>query len=454
MEYVKQVARGWQTQNIHTEQETEDLDKAFEADEFIDIISPNFSDLIGARDIIYIASAQDTMEKMMKSIAGESKGLLILKREALSYDQFGHELVECVISDRNPFINKRVSELSALFKERYNVGLVTVRAKEWSSVENDAVVDVNESNKDNFTSEAQYALVSKSEEEEKLDQIETGLDMSVRAHAKEELHKEQVVQQAEELVANKTITGNDHILSYGDVALVVADEKHMLEMSQSKDFYVVSRVGALPHQFTFYSFIPVLIFVAMLILVATSVIDMAPAALTVTCVFFIGGWIVPSDIPEMVDIRLLMLIATSLSFARCMTKTKLAEVIAAEITNGATTPFSNLLLIYAITLLITELISNNAAAALMFPIAISVAETLGVNFKAFAMAVLIASTAGFASPIGYQTHVMVWAPGGYRFKDFVIFGIVPDLIYWFVSCGLITVIYPFDQDLVPFPIKK
>jgi hypothetical protein len=244
---VKQVASDvetkvksvWQTEQVPTEQEAQDLKDAFDADEFIDIISPDFSDLLGARDIIYISSAQDTMEKMMKSIAGESKGLLILKREALSFEGFGHELVECVISDRNPFLNKKVSELSALFKERYNVGLVTVRAKEWSSVEEaeigaDPAMDFPVIHKETFTSEAEYTLVTKAEDE-KIDQIETGLEMSVRIHAKEDHHKEEVLQQAEELVANMTITGSDHILSYGDVAFVVADEKHLQEMSQSRD---------------------------------------------------------------------------------------------------------------------------------------------------------------------------------------------------------------------------
>jgi di/tricarboxylate transporter len=128
-----------------------------------------------------------------------------------------------------------------------------------------------------------------------------------------------------------------------------------------------------------------------------------------------------------------------------MTKSGLALRVAQQIGNSDPSNFGALLLVYAITLVITELISNNAAAALMYPIAVALADELGVSFKPFAMAVLLASTAGFMSPIGYQTHVMVWGPGGYRFKDFLIFGFVPDLVYWFLGCSLVPLIFKFDE---------
>ena len=172
---------------------------------------------------------------------------------------------------------------------------------------------------------------------------------------------------------------------------------------------------------------------------------MCPAALTVTAFFFMGGWIKPEEIPKMVDIRLLMLMGCSLSFAKAMTKSGLALRIAATISDANPSNFGALLLVYALTLVITELISNNAAAALMYPIAVALADQLQVSFKPFSMAVLIASTAGFMSPIGYQTHVMVWGPGGYRFKDFLIFGFVPDVVYWLLGCALIPLVFRFED---------
>ena len=240
-------------------------------------------------------------------------------------------------------------------------------------------------------------------------------------------------------------TVSEHILTLGDVILCVTNEKNVNALSRNRDFFVVSSVGSLPKPLTFYTLIPVACFIAMLILVACETIDICPAALALTAFFFMGGWIVPEDIPVMVDIRLLMLLGASLSFATSMTTSGLAATIAKSISEANPSPFSAILLIYAITLVITELISNNAAAALMYPIGVGLADELGVSFKPFAMAVLVSSTAGFMSPIGYQTHVMVWGPGGYRFKDFMLFGIAPDIIYWFLGCALTVALFPLHE---------
>ena len=69
---------------------------------------------------VFVSSAQDLVEKMMKSIAGESKGLFILNSNAMALPGFGTELLECVVSHQNPFLGKRVSEIAPLFAERYN----------------------------------------------------------------------------------------------------------------------------------------------------------------------------------------------------------------------------------------------------------------------------------------------------------------------------------------------
>jgi len=74
------------------------------------------------------------------------------------------------------------------------------------------------------------------------------------------------------------------------------------------------------------------------------------------------------------------------------------------------------------TVLLTEIVTNNAAAALMFPIAVAAALDLGADPRPFAMAVAVAASASFLSPIGYQTNTMVYGPGGYRFGDFARLG--------------------------------
>jgi di/tricarboxylate transporter len=92
---------------------------------------------------------------------------------------------------------------------------------------------------------------------------------------------------------------------------------------------------------------------------------------------------------------------------------------------------------------LNELISNNAAAALSFPFCLESARLLGVNERPFVMAVTLAASYAFASPIGYQTHMMVFGPGGYRFTDFMRVGIPLNLLMWIVAIVLIPLIWPF-----------
>ena len=93
----------------------------------------------------------------------------------------------------------------------------------------------------------------------------------------------------------------------------------------------------------------------------------------------------------------------------------------------------------------TEIITNNAAATLMFSIAINTAKVLNLNYKPFVMSVLVASSCGFAIPFGYATHLMVYNEGKYNMKDFLKIGIPVDLIWWGISSALIPIIWPFDN---------
>ncbi len=98
-------------------------------------------------------------------------------------------------------------------------------------------------------------------------------------------------------------------------------------------------------------------------------------------------------------------------------------------------------------MVLNELISNNAAAALSFPFCLESARLLGVSERPFIMAVTLAASYAFASPIGYQTHMMVFGPGGYRFTDFMRVGIPLNLLMWIVAIILIPWIWPFHVSV-------
>ena len=100
-------------------------------------------------------------------------------------------------------------------------------------------------------------------------------------------------------------------------------------------------------------------------------------------------------------------------------------------------------MLYGVTLLATELITNNAAAALMFPFAMDTASGLDVNYMPFVIAVMMAASAGFATPIGYQTNLMVYGPGGYRFSDYLKMGVPLDILVWIITVAIAPLVWPF-----------
>src|SRR5262249_2084692 len=106
---------------------------------------------------------------------------------------------------------------------------------------------------------------------------------------------------------------------------------------------------------------------------------------------------------------------------------------------GQGDPWITLAIIYTVTVIVTELITNNSAAALMFPLAVATANNLGVNYMPFVVAVVMAASPRLATPIRYQTNLMVYGPGGYRFSDYVKIGVPLDILI-----GVVTVaITPF-----------
>ncbi|EWH00146.1 SLC13 family permease [Halomonas sp. BC04] len=162
-----------------------------------------------------------------------------------------------------------------------------------------------------------------------------------------------------------------------------------------------------------------------------------------------GGMLVMRCVPaskarRYVDLSVLIVIAASFALGAAMTKTGAAAQIAQWlllIDNLA--PWGALALVYLMTVVFTELITNNAAAVLMFPIAVAVAEQLGVSFMPFVIAIMFAASASFMTPLGYQTNLMVFGPGGYRFTDYLRLGAPLSLIIGITAVGLIPFVWSF-----------
>ena len=145
-----------------------------------------------------------------------------------------------------------------------------------------------------------------------------------------------------------------------------------------------------------------------------------------------------------IDWSVLLVIGSALGLGAAVQQSGLAHGIADLLLQAVgDNPWLALLAVYVLTNVFTEMITNNAAAVLVYPIAKALAGDFGVDFTPFVVVIMIAASASFATPIGYQTNLMVYGPGGYRFTDYVKVGLPLNLIVLAVAVGLTPVVFPF-----------
>ncbi len=184
------------------------------------------------------------------------------------------------------------------------------------------------------------------------------------------------------------------------------------------------------------------ILAVMVLLSASGLLSILEAAFLASGAMIASGCLTASRARRSVDLPVLVVIASSFALGNAMTETGAAEWVAGSLLSfGLLTPWLALALVYLLTALFTELITNNAAAVLMFPIAMAVSEQLGVSVIPFAIAVMFAASATFATPLGYQTNMMVFGPGGYRFADFLRVGLPMNLFIGGVTVAVIALVY-------------
>ncbi|MFP7722340.1 SLC13 family permease [Lysobacter sp. A3-1-A15] len=153
----------------------------------------------------------------------------------------------------------------------------------------------------------------------------------------------------------------------------------------------------------------------------------------------------PDEAYEAVDWRVVMLLAGVLPLGIALERSGGADWVAQNAIGmlSAFGPGVTLSAIYLLTAVMTEVMSNNAAAVLVVPVAIAAAESLGVDAKPYLVAVAFAASTSFATPVGYQTNAMVYAAGGYRFSDFPKIGLPLNIIFWMMATVLIPRFFPF-----------
>ncbi|MCK4343191.1 MAG: SLC13 family permease [Phycisphaerae bacterium] len=236
----------------------------------------------------------------------------------------------------------------------------------------------------------------------------------------------------------------DIVLRPGDTLLLEAPPSFAQQQRDSRDFFLVSAMPDSTPRRHEKAWVAVVILAAMVTAAALGWLSMLVAAMLAAGLMIMTRCCSAAAARRNVDWSVLIVIAAALGIGRALDRTGTARVIADTLLEiGGENPWIALAVIFGLTTLFTEIITNNAAAALLFPIAMATADRLGVNSMPFVAAIMIAASASFATPLGYQTNLMVYGPGGYRFSDYLKIGIPLNLLMWITTVGLAPLIWPF-----------
>jgi di/tricarboxylate transporter len=229
----------------------------------------------------------------------------------------------------------------------------------------------------------------------------------------------------------------------GDMLLVEGKPDALQALAQTKGFLVVG-TPAHPEQRPGKLLITLLTLVAVVILVSLGVLPIVTAATAGCAVLMLTGCLRPSEAYRAINLSLVFILAGSLALGVALDKTGITTVLADWLAHLSTRtgPYLVMAGFFLLAVVISELMSNSGTVALLGPITISVAAKMGINPMSLLAAITFGSSAAFAMPIGYQTSLMIYGPGGYRFKDFILMGIPLDLILGILALLLIPYFWP------------
>ncbi|MGE3140527.1 MAG: SLC13 family permease, partial [Thermoleophilia bacterium] len=213
-------------------------------------------------------------------------------------------------------------------------------------------------------------------------------------------------------------------LRAGDVLLVLAGPAFRPRALDRRDFLVVAALDGEPPPLEGKAPIVGLVIAGVIVLASTGLMDILPAAFLAAFAVVAFGVLTPTEARDSVDLDVIVVIAASFGLGRAIESSGLAQDIV-DVLIEPLGRFGDLGLLFGVllaTIIITEMISNNAAAVLLFPIAVATASTAGLDPRPFAFAVALGASSSFLTPIGYQTNTMVYGIGGYRFSDFARLG--------------------------------
>lgn len=242
------------------------------------------------------------------------------------------------------------------------------------------------------------------------------------------------------------VTGKvgDIRLEGGDLLLVEADAGFAERANASRDFLLVrSLANSAPRRHN-KAPLALAILIGMVGLATLEIYPMLIAALIASGLMVLTRCCTLSEARRSVDWSVLIVIGAALGIGAAMDQSGAARLMV-DLVMGVVGdhPWMVLVAVYVVTSVLTSVITNNAAVALMFPFALAASQSLGVSFMPFVITIMMAGSASFATPIGYQTNLMVYGPGGYTFGDFIKVGIPMNILAGLCAVFITPLIFPF-----------
>ncbi len=233
-------------------------------------------------------------------------------------------------------------------------------------------------------------------------------------------------------------------LKFGDALLLLGPRDEIARLRNDPGFLMLDRIDEPSLR---RSKIPLAlgIFATVVILAALNIVPILASAIFGCVALVATRCLSIEEACEAIDWRVIFLLAGALPLGLALEKSGAAAILA-QGTLAVTSsfgPWVTLAVVYLVTAILTEFISNSATAVLLAPVALAVAAALGVDSRPFLMAVCFAASTSFCTPVGYQTNAMVQHPGGYRFADYLKIGLPLNLMFWLLSVWFIPKFWPF-----------
>jgi di/tricarboxylate transporter len=236
----------------------------------------------------------------------------------------------------------------------------------------------------------------------------------------------------------------DIVLRAGDTLLLEAHPWFVDQQRNARDFFLVSRVEDSTPARHDRAWVALAILLGVVLAAGAGWLSLLNAGLLAAGAMLLTGCCSGPDARRGVDGRVLVVIAASIGVGRALQLSGAADTLARTLLGAAgTNPWVALAAVFGITMLFTELVSHHASVVLVFPVALATARSLQVSFMPFAVALMVAASCGFSMPIGCQTNLMVYGPGGYRFGDYVKVGGPLNLIVWAVTVLVAPLVWKF-----------